>query len=249
VGVDQVQIEGTNVRAHIDRRNEQLDVTLSGDLGRTTDAPAVTQWISVHRELDEAVHLITDHPPRGDHPLPGAVADCLGLTTRRELLQLRRPFPAPPPPPGLELRPFDPHRDSDAWIRCNNRAFVDHPDQGSQTLASLHDTLAEPWVDLAGFLVADDPDRPGELAGSCWTKVHPAAEADPVLGEIFVVGVDPSHHGHGLGARLVLAGLAHLAQQSTDAAMLYVEHDNAAARALYERLGFTMHHRRCLYLP
>jgi mycothiol synthase len=173
----------------------------------------------------------------------------LGLTARRELLQLRRALPAPPPGPGLGLRPFDPSRDASSWVRCNNRAFADHPDQGTQTSATLHATLAEPWVDLAGFSVADDPDRPGELAGSCWTKVHPATEADPALGEIFVIGVDPTHHGRGLGARLVLHGLEHLARQGVETAMLYVEHDNAPARSLYERLGFLVHHRRLLHLP
>jgi mycothiol synthase len=144
----------------------------------------------------------------------------------------------------VSLRPFDPTTDVDAWIRQNNRAFATHPDQGTQTPASLAATLAEPWVDLAGFLVADDPDRPGELAGSCWTRRHPADETDPELGEIFVIGVDPSWHGRGLGARLVLAGLDHLASRDLATAMLYVDATNEPARRLYRRLGFEPHRRR-----
>ncbi len=45
------------------------------------------------------------------------------------------------------------------------------------------------WVELEGFLVADDPDGDG-LIGFCWTKIHRGRT--PVLGEIYVIGVDPS---------------------------------------------------------
>src|SRR5690606_29925204 len=115
------------------------------------------------------------------------------------------------------------------------------------TVETLRATLAEPWVDLDGFLVVDDPDRPGELAGSCWTRVHPATDDEPVLGEIFVIAVDPSQHGKGLGLSLVLAGLDHLAWSGITTGMLYVEADNEPALGLYRRLGFTVHlHRRIL---
>jgi mycothiol synthase len=247
----ETSIEGTRATALVARRPDATWVTLLGDLDDPSAAPTVARWISARAIPSDggAVHLVADHPAEAEQPLPEAVASKLGLSPRRELLQLRRPLPAPPPPAGLPLRPFDPERDAEPWVRANNRAFADHPDQGAQTEGTLRATLAEPWVDLHGFLVADDPDRPGELAGSCWTKVHPPAGDDPALGEIFVIGVDPTHHGRGLGRRLVLAGLEHLADRGIATGMLYVEHDNAPARALYERLGFTVHLRRRLYLP
>ncbi len=95
--------------------------------------------------------------------------------------------------------------------------------------------LAEPWVDLDGFLVHE---RDGRLAGFCWTKVH--AGTDPPLGEIFVIAIDPDLHGQGLGRALTLAGLAHLATAGLGTAMLYVEASNQAARRLYRDLGFTV---------
>ena len=70
----------------------------------------------------------------------------------------------------------------------------------------LRERMAADWVDLDGFLVADDPDGPG-LIGACWTKVH--RDRTPVLGEIYVIDVDPRHHGQGWGRSLTVAGLVH----------------------------------------
>src|SRR5699024_10507531 len=130
-----------------------------------------------------------------------------------------------------------------------NRAFADHPDQGSETIETLAARRSEGWYDPSGFLVLDDPDEPGELAGFCWTKVHPGVDGLPSLGEIYVIGVDPDHAGRGLGSQLVIAGLDHLAARGIPTANLYVEGDNESALRLYDRLGFTVYERRRVYEP
>lgn len=165
------------------------------------------------------------------------VASSNGLARGRDLLQLRRPLPAPPPPPGPPLRAFRPGRDEQAWLELNNRAFAWHPEQGGWDRETLARRQAENWFDPEGFLLAEDN---GHLVGFCWTKVHD--EAEPPLGEIYVVAVAPEARGRGLGRFLVLSGLRFLSDRHLGVAMLYVDASNTTARKLYDELGFTVDH-------
>lgn len=195
-----------------------------------------------------AVHWETDDPPA----LVDAVAEAVGLDDRRDILQLRRPLPLPADvvaaTPEVSLRAFRPGTaDEEAWVRVNNRAFAAHPDQGQESVASLRTAMAEPWFDPEGLLVAEgEPgvDDGGGLDGFCWTRVHPADGDEPARGEIYVIGIDPTAGGRGLGRSLTVAGLQHLADAGTPVAMLFVESDNAPARRLYDRLGFATHRTR-----
>ncbi len=162
----------------------------------------------------------------------------VGLERGRELLQMRRPLPHPDDPEtpdDVVLREFVPGQDDADWLAVNARAFADHPDQGLWTPDDLQARFEEPWFDARGFLLAD---RDGELVGFCWTKVHERQH----LGEIYVIGTDPDHRGEGLGKALTIAGLDALSRAGMPAAMLYVEADNDAAIALYEKLGFDVDH-------
>jgi mycothiol synthase len=166
-----------------------------------------------------------------------------GFVPERDVVQMRVPLPladdvlAATRP--VVTRPFVPGQDDEAWLRVNNRAFADHLEQGSWTSVDLHERLAADWVELAGFLVADDPDGDG-LIGFCWTKIH--RHRTPVLGEIYVIGVDPAHHGGGLGRALTVAGLTSMVERGVHTGMLYTDASNEAAVALYSRLGFTVDH-------
>jgi mycothiol synthase len=136
-------------------------------------------------------------------------------------------------PDGIGPRAFRPGIDEAAWLRVNNRAFLNHPDQGGWIPDVLARRMAEPWFDPDGFLLAW---RADELVGFCWTKVHPGPAR---VGEIFVIGVDPDAQGLGLGRALVLDGLAYLAHhRGCPTGELYVAASNTAALGLYRAIGF-----------
>ena len=101
--------------------------------------------------------------------------------------------------------------------------------------AALAERMAEAWFDPEGLLLAVDEDE--RLLGFHWTKVH-WVKGGPDLGEVYVVAIDPSTQGRGPGRQLTLAGLHHLVEKGVPEVHLYVESDNAAALAVYGRLGF-----------
>jgi len=147
-------------------------------------------------------------------------------------------------PEGTIVRSFRIGEDEAAWVPVNNRAFAGHPEQGAWTVEMLQAREQEDWFDPEGFVLAfDAASEGGRLAGFCWTKVHPAQpprEPD-ALGEIYVIGADPSRHGRGLGRALTTAGLESLAGRGITVGMLYVDADNVAAVGLYRALGFVTH--------
>jgi mycothiol synthase len=190
----------------------------------------------------------------GEHPGAAALAEQLGFERDRVLWQLRRslriPIPSADPPPGVRVRSFVTGQDEQAWVEVNNRAFATHPDQGGWDLDALLVRELEPWFDPAGFLLAER-EADGTLLGFHWTKVHRAGsrqsqaptDEDPtgedLVGEVYVLGIDPSAQGMGLGRVLTVAGLRHLRAAGLSQAMLYVDESNPGATALYKKLGFT----------
>jgi mycothiol synthase len=180
----------------------------------------------------------------GNHPDAAALADRLSFARVRDLWVMRRSLadlPAMPTghegdPDPVDVRPFRVGEDEEAFLALNAAAFAHHPEQGGLTRAGLDERMAEPWFDPAGFLVAE---HDGELVGFHWTKVHEATGSQPPVGEVYVVGVSPTAQGGGLGRRLTLAGLHHLAGRGLSDVLLYVEADNAPAVSVYGRLGFT----------
>ncbi|MFW2334614.1 mycothiol synthase [Ilumatobacter sp.] len=165
-------------------------------------------------------------------------AESHGLTPVRGLHEMRRSLPLDVRA-TIETRDFVPGDDDAAWLAVNNRAFLGHGEQGGWTADVLALRMNEPWFDPSGFRLHEID---GRLAGFCWTKLH--HELDPVVGEIYVIAVDPDFHGRGLGKQLTLAGLDSIADRDVTEANLYVEADNTAAIGLYEGLGFTIHRSR-----
>jgi mycothiol synthase len=203
--------------------------------------------------LTRAEELADGRPLRvwahGEVPGSTELARGRGYTRARVLLQMRRPLtgvdprPRPVLPEGVAVRTFRPGVDEAAWLAANAAAFAHHPEQGRWTPEDLALREAEPWFDPAGFFLAwrDEPTGP-RLLGFHWTKVHPAGDAaEQPIGEVYVLGITPAAQGLGLGRALTDLGLAHLQRAGLSHVLLYVDEDNTAAVALYERSGFTRH--------
>ena len=201
------------------------------------------------RLVEELIALSPDGRLRlwahGEQAGARELATGLGFIQARVLWQMRRslyaPLPKPEFPPSIKVRPFEVGHDEAAWLDLNSRAFVSLPDQGTWTLEDLQRRVGEPWFSADGFLMAWDGHH---LVGFHWTKVHGRLGRDQQhhhqpIGEVYVVGVDPSRRGTGLGRALTLAGLHHLRSLDLSQAMLYVDDTNTAAISLYEGLGFS----------
>lgn len=195
----------------------------------------------------------------GDLPAGESLANALGFTRVREVIQMRRsleiPFPEFSLPPSITIDCFDPSRDSKGWLRLNARVFADHPEQSAWTADDLALRMKEPWFSPKGFFLAR---REGRCIAFCWTKVH--GEGGPnhghhhgknhghdPIGEIYVIGVDPEFQGEGLGRLLTLVGMDYLKRIGLRTVMLYVEGDNTRAQQLYEDLGFARWGKDVMY--
>lgn len=182
----------------------------------------------------------------GEHPAAAALARSLGFQRTRSLWQMRRPLDVPLPevvlPAGVEIRAFVTGQDEQAWTDLNNKAFAAHPEQGGWGLDEVLVREAESWFDPQGFFLAE---RAGQLVGFHWTKVHGAHAGHQhdhdAVGEVYIVGVDPSEQGRGLGPALTLLGLHHLRDSGLNEVLLYVDEGNTNAIRVYERLGFRRH--------
>jgi mycothiol synthase len=199
------------------------------------------------RELLRAISDQASETPlrvwaHGDLEAARAFAASEGWRRVRELRKMVLPVSTsvaePRLPDGVDVRTFRPGEDEDAWVAVNAAAFAHHPEQGRMTADDLRAREAQPWFDPEGFFLAE---RDGRVVGSHWTKIHtdPDQPDGPQHGEVYVVGVHPDEQGSGLGKALTLIGVRYLRDKGLDV-VLYVDGDNAAAVAVYERIGFTV---------
>lgn len=179
----------------------------------------------------------------GDGPAAQALATAAGMAAQRELLimerQLDGDLPEPVVPAGVKIRTFVPGEDEREWLRVNAAAFAHHPEQALIDADDLADRMAEPWFDPKGFFVATID---GTMVGFHWTKQH-----QDQLGEVYVLGVEPSAGGRGLGKALLLTGLRSLRERGNTRVELYVEADHRAAIGLYLTYGFATVSRDVMY--
>ena len=217
--------------------------------GLADPAPAIDLVVSpsarghgLGRELAQATVESADGPltawSHGNHPAAAALAARCGFEAVRELWLMRRPSGdalSAEVPDGYTIRSYRPGVDDVGFLAVNAAAFADHPEQGALDRRGLLERMAEPWFDPRGFLIAE---RDGQIVGYHWTKVHTKGRRRASCGEVYVIGVDPSTQGSGLGRALLLRGLEHLRRRGLSEVILYVEAENEGAVRLYEKHGF-----------
>lgn len=171
-----------------------------------------------HRRLFRSVTALDRDGVFDGKRLPGAVAR-MGM----DLASFQ------PDDPGDHFRP----EDAEALLAIIGRAFAGHPENGDWDLGDLEARFTQDWFDPVGLLIARSASG---ISGFCWTKVHPDN-----VGEIYLLAVDPSAHGTGLGSRLTRRGLSYLkAARASERAIVYTSVDNEAALKIYERAGFSV---------
>ena len=176
---------------------------------------------------------------------PAATFAAGRLPVFRQVHKLAGPLPVSEPVPSFtneRVAGFRPGTDDEAWLEVNNAAFAGHPENGGWSLEDLHRRMGLSWFEADDFRLTWIGER---LAGFCWTKRH-----DEHTGEIYVVGVHPSFQGRGLGRRVALEALTHLANTGCTDALLYVDPDNGSALELYQSLGLRLARvDRCFAVP
>jgi ribosomal protein S18 acetylase RimI-like enzyme len=143
------------------------------------------------------------------------------------------PQPVEAIPPSATQDTFTVGVDEGEWLRQNNEAFANHPDQGAWRAEDLAERMNEPWFDPSGFILLRID---GVLAGSCWTKMHEFSQDR--FGEIYVLSISPAFQGQGLGKVLLSQGLHTLWRRGVRQAHLFVDVTNDVANQLYTSVGF-----------
>ena len=133
------------------------------------------------------------------------------------------------------IETFNAATDKQVWLDLNNKVFAHHEDQGNWAMADLENRMAEPWFDPQGFFLAT---QSGEIEGFVWTKIHQDLVNQDPVGELYVVGTAPEHHGRGIARALSVEAINYFVTKGLKHAMLYVDADNEKGLKLYESLGF-----------
>jgi [ribosomal protein S18]-alanine N-acetyltransferase len=111
-------------------------------------------------------------------------------------------------------------------------------------LADLHTTAFDaPWSPTAFAELLSQPGVILEVEDQGFILVRVALDE----AEILTLAVHPEARRAGIGARLTQAAAARAAMEGAERLHLEVAEDNAAARALYSRLGFKTVGRRRRY--
>jgi|TARA_B110000914_G_scaffold89294_1_gene78490 mycothiol synthase len=226
--------------------NEESKIIVGTDRDGTTIEVDAEQWTK-GALADALTKILDQHNGKIslwiDNPTPATDSDLqqLKFTFQRDLFRMDCELPLEQTT-DIETRSFRPGQDEEEWCTINNKAFSWHREQSGWTVEMVLERQLESWFDPEGFRIYETDDK---LAAYCWTKIH--KNEKPHIGEVYVIAVDPKHHGKGLGRALTLAGYQHLHSTGITKGTLYVDAENIAAVTLYKDIGLTVGLVRRLY--
>lgn len=163
----------------------------------------------------------------------------------RMMMLIDEPIAAPPLPGDIELRTFDPERETYAVYEAQQEAFRDHWGHGGvdEPFETWQHILESPKFDPSLWLIAYDG---GEIAGVCLNR--PFGDDQPDMGFIGALGVRQRWRKRGLGTALLLHSFRVFQERGFRRVSLGVDAESQSnAVALYERVGMTVHKRRLVW--
>jgi mycothiol synthase len=167
---------------------------------------------------------------------------CMGFTSVRRFLELRLDLAEMVLPEISKIasrcRSLQPGEEG-RLTQLQNRSFAGTWGFNPNTIEEITYRVNLPNSSPDDIFLIFDSDKP---VGYCWTRIEVGKKKAPGegTGRIYMLGVDPDYRGRGLGRQLLLAGLSYLKSKSLRVAVLTVDSENKAARALYRSVGFEL---------
>ncbi len=145
--------------------------------------------------------------------------------------------PVPPRwPEGIVCRRFgNPDHDAARWAQLIRESFNEHA-----TAEGIVAQLSEEGVSPEGYFFAVDS-RTGLEVGTSRSRIDYTSGKQ--LGYVGTVGVLPAYRGMGIAEALIRETLNYLGAREVCSATLFVENQNAAARNLYDKMGWRQVYR------
>ena len=175
-----------------------------------------------------------------DSPMAKALLTKMGFTFIRRFLELRMNLSKALLPEISRIaqlcRPLRPGEE-EGLTQLQNRSFTGSWGYNDNTVEEIIYRISLPNCSPGDVILAFESDKP---IGHCWTRINSWKNEAPGegTGRIYMLGVDPTHRGRGLGRQLLLVGLSYLKSKGLHVVELTVDSENKAACALYESVGF-----------
>ena len=208
-------------------------------------APRRRQRDDEEAAIEQAIGLVSPGEPHSFwafRPRQADAAGRLGYDEARSVLRMSGPIPTARvgAVPGISIGPMV-GSDVDAIVGVNNRAFVNHREQGLMTVEGFRSLMDRAWFDPGGVHVARSAER---IVGFCVTK-----QAEPDVGEVHLLAVDPEMAGLGIGRALAQRGFAAMSDRGAVTAHAWVNAANQPAVGLYQAFGLAEDFRNREFVP